>query len=1353
MKLKKIILYCFCLFVIFSLMGCEFINSHVFSQGELVYEFDSYFDGINHHYGYMVKDVKDDKVTDIKIPSDFNEYPIIGINEEAFLGCYNLKTIEIPNSVIFFDNNAFNDCELLEIVYYKGTIEDWNYVKINNSNSSPMNFTNHIYMIGESGKYEEVTEIVIPNGITEIPSYQFTGFNKVTSIKFPEGLKIIGESAFFGCESITDIVIPDSVTIIDNYAFDNCTNLKSIKLSNSLNKIGAYAFSYTNLKSIELPNNLKEIGNDAFSNTSLINIEIPQSVTSIGCDVLRGCDNLERLILPYLGDGKNDFYSNLDYTFGFRSQKNLREIKITGGTTIGEGAFEGYNSLTSIEISDSVTTISENAFYSCTNLERIVLPFVGDGKDETSLSYVFGNSIPDSLKTIKITGGTSIGKNAFAGFWKVDTIELPNTLKNIENNAFYRCSGLTSIVIPESVTSIGDYAFYDCSGLTSIVIPESVTSIGDYAFYDCSGLTSIVIPESVTSIGDYAFYDCSGLTSVAIQKSITSIGEFAFDCNCNIYYNGVISDWCKINFESPWCNPKSNVKGVYILDENKKYNEVGEFNEIILPNTITRIGNYSFSSFNSLKNVIIPNSVTSIGNGAFYNCDSLKSIEIPNSVTTIGFESFSGCNNLEKITLPFIGNGIDDTRFCCIFKKSYIHVADYPKIEIWEIPPSLKEVIITNATSIGEDAFSGCSNLTSIVIPESVTSIAKGSFFGCSSLESITLPFIGNGSDSNYFSYIFFDEYHLGIDDNLPKELLEKYEKYPFAIAFQLVPQSLKQIKITNEVSVSDYAFYNCSSLTNIILPEGVTSIGSHAFSGCESLTLIVIPESVTSIGSHAFSGCESLTSIVIPESVTSIGSYAFSGCESLASIVIPEGVTSIGSYAFSGCKNLTSIVIPERVTSIGESALYGCNKLTSISLPFTGYEFLRYIFKDIPTSLKKVIITSGTSIEDRAFYWCTNLTSIIIPESVTSIGSHAFSGCKSLSSLVIPKSVTSIGRDAFSDCNSLEKVYYKGTIGEWCNIEFYDIISNPIYYAKYIYMLDENNEYKEIEEIEEIKIPNTVTKIGDYQFYKFENLKQVEIPESVISIGVFAFRDCKSLSSIVIPESVTSIGYSAFSDCNSLEKVYYKGTIENWCNIKFNYITCNPIYYAKYIYMLDENNEYKEIEEIKIPNTVTKIGDYQFYKFENLKQVEIPESVTSIGVFAFKGCKNLTSIVIPESVTSIGESTFEYCTSLTSIVIPESVISIGNSAFEYCTSLTSIVIPESVTSIGEGAFECCKNLISIVIPESVTSIGDYAFSGCTSLIIYCEADSKPSGWSNTWNYLYYYTANSLCPVKWGYKK
>ena len=213
--------------------------------------------------------------------------------------------------------------------------------------------------------------------------------------------------------------------------------------------------------------------------------------------------------------------------------------------------------------------------------------------------------------------------------------------------------------------------------------------------------------------------------------------------------------------------------------------------------------------------------------------------------------------------------------------------------------------------------------------------------------------------------------------------------------------ESVKRVVLGDGVvSIGDWTFYYCTSLTSIFIPEGVTYIGSRTLAICHSLKSIYIPESVTRIGDRVLDGCYDLKLVYIPEGVTRIVRGMFFVCRSLKSINIPEGVTSIGSQAFELCRSLTSVYIPESVTSIGYTAFSTCTSLKSIYLP-----------------------EGITSIEKEVFYNCTSLKSIYLPKGVTSIGYTAFSTCTSLASIDIPEKVTSIGDSAFQDCSSLTSI------------------------------------------------------------------------------------------------------------------------------------------------------------------------------------------------------------------------------------------------------------------------------------------------------------------------------------------
>ncbi|MBQ8341817.1 MAG: leucine-rich repeat protein [Clostridia bacterium] len=378
--------------------------------------------------------------------------------------------------------------------------------------------------------------------------------------------------------------------------------------------------------------------------------------------------------------------------------------------------------------------------------------------------------------------------------------------------------------------------------------------------------------------------------------------------------------------------------------------------------------------------------VVGIKESAFQGCIYLKKITIPKSVTEIGFATFNGCNNLESISfsLESIGEG-------SLFSSLFGH----------NVPQSLKTVIITGGTTVAHSFFSGCSSLTTIIIPESVTEIGNCAFKGCNSLESISLSLESFSGDMSSFSCLF-------------------------GSSNSFVPTSLKTVIITGGTTVAYSFFSGCSSLTSVAIPESVTSIGGSAFSGCSSLTSVTIPNSVTSIGNGAFKGCSSLTSVAIPESVTSIGYHTFSGCSSLTSVTIPNSVTSIGDGAFSSCSSLTSIAIPESVTSIGNGAFKGCSSLTSVTIP-----------------------NSVTSIGGSAFYNCNSLTSIIIPNSVTSIGNAAFSGC-SLTTVYYDGNATKWNRISVdlgrASLTAAKRYYYSKTKPiQSGNYWHYDANGNPV--------------------------------------------------------------------------------------------------------------------------------------------------------------------------------------------------------------------------------------------------------------------------------------------------------------------
>ena len=530
----------------------------------------------------------------------------------------------------------------------------------------------------------------------------------------------------------------------------------------------------------------------------------------------------------------------------------------------------------------------------------------------------------------------------------------------------------------------------------------------------------------------------------------------------------------------------------------------------------------------------------------------------------------------------------------------------------------------------------------------------------------------------------------------------------------------LTSVTIPNSVTtIGDGAFSGCTGLTSLTIGDGVTTIGSSAFYGCSGLTSLTIGDGVTTIEHSAFYGCSGLTSVTIPNSVTSVegvgivgGSHsgAFSYCTGLTSLTIPDGVTSIGDAAFGGCTGLTSVTIPISLTSVGENVFYGCSGLTSVT-----------------------IVGKGKMIDYRSdFYpyyrvpWYnvrSSVNSVVIEEGVTSIGQLAFSGCTGLTSVTIPNSVTSIGNTAFSGCTGLTSV----------------TIPNSVTYL---------SGFDGCTGLTSVTIPNSVTNIGSRAFSSCTGLTSIvvsennayyssvdgilfnkdktvllqypagkqgaySIPSSVTSIGQSAFSGCTGLTSVTIPNSVTSIEYAAFSGCTGLTSVTIPNSVTEIGSRAFK--DCRgltSVTIPNSVKYLSGFDGCTGLTSVTIPNSVTYLSGFD--GCTGLTSVTIPNSVTYLS--GFDGCTGLTSVTIPNSVTSIGGNAFYGCSGLTSVTIPNSVTTIGQYAFYGCTGLTSVTIPNNVTSIEDFAFTNCSGMTTVTIPNSVTTIGQYAFYGCTGL-------------------------------------
>ena len=681
----------------------------------------------------------------------------------------------------------------------------------------------------------------------------------------------IGRFAFAHCDSLTEVTIPEGVTSIGDSAFRNCSSLTKVTIPKSVTSIKAGAFAYcSSLTKVIIPEGVTSIGKGVFGAcSSLTEVTIPKSVTSIGPGAFDDCGALATVyyggtqedwdaLKKNIGEGNTPLLNaniicaiqesnGFEYTVtgdeatitGYTgSAKNIVIPSELGGkpvTAIADKAFYGYGKMRDIYIPKTVKTIGEDAFQNAASTDEA----------DSWIQFICYEGTEKEWANIAIQEGNNAVKPDDAHF-RIGVYECSlsgDMVYQASDDAanFVRYFGTDSKVkIPaelggKPVTEIGEWAFAYYSSLTEVTIPEGVTSIGKGAFSPCSSLTEVTIPKSVTSIGEWAFEGCSNLTKVIISEGVTSIGGGAFRA-------------CR-----------------------------------------------------SLTEVTIPKSVTSIGNSAFHDCGALATVHYGGTQEDWdALKKNIGDNNTPLLNAPNIIYAIQES-------DGFEYTVTGDEATITGYTGSAKNIVIPSelggkkVTAIADKAFYGYEKMRDIYIPKTIKAIGENAFQNADITDYLEnrIRFIcyegtatewedirvekGNGVlEPNDDDKMWFREYECSLSGDMV------YQTSDDAATLVRYFGSDSKVKIPAELggkpitTIGDYAFLLCTSLTEVTIPEGVTSIEKGAFGACSSLTEVMIPKNVTSIGRTAFANCTSLTEVTIPKSVTSIGNYAFDGCEAL---------------------------------------------------------------------------------------------------------------------------------------------------------------------------------------------------------------------------------------------------------------------------------------------------------------------------------------------------------------------------------------------------------------------------------------------------------------------------------------
>ncbi len=1252
---------------------------------------------------------------------------VTSIGAKAFEFTY-IESIAIPASVTAISNAAFANCAKLTAVTFAdgdaplalGT------ANLNEYNSGA---TNAAIFAGSNA----IAAIALPARLTVVGDYAFA--NSKAAITFAENSKItkIGTGAFIN-DAKVQAALPNfaELTVIGEYAFYG-TKIASIEIANTVTEIKTYAFANTStsLESVTFAEGNDEVGltidDYAFANAKLTTITLPARTAMVG-------STDETFYTVFYSQGVNASHKgeNTQYSSSTKYDPIFKAVNFAGENTF-YSSDDGVVYRKDGKGNDSILLYvprAKTGEYTVKLGTTLVVNRAINGTSLTKLIFADYEKGDANYGKPLLTIGTLTDYDNLNGYWGVTTIGNSKTLEEIH--------------FPSTLTTINMFAVAYMQKLSQLTFKEDGASLWlEQWAITYLGLRSenynppygYIVPDNSAVIEEVKLPKLAGIGSGGRGIYQTNIKNLVFHKDSTIenvpYYGFAYNLFEKLEFPA-----SIEYFDTFSVQNNRALKEV-TFAE---GSKCTSIGGYAFAGSKALTKFEMPENLTTLGGSNFNEAFSLESVTLSaklGNMFDLDGNSIFGYSDTAKYAIKEVivpeasatMKSIDGV----VFSKDGSEVLFYPyrkpakdlttNAELVEAMKNVKAIgnyafntyqgvieLPENIEYIGERAFYGNLALTSIHIGKYVKEIGEAAFSGCTNVTSVTFE---EGSILETIGASAFSG--LKVSEFIMPDTVTYLGMYFLGSS----NTEIKKVHLSNSLEeIPDWTFISHENLSEVNIPESALRIGWWAFNGT-AITSVTIPANVRVIEEEAFKGCKKLEKVTFEDGslLNTLGINIFMNDVKLKEIVLPDGLTSMDADndggMFMNCTGLERVVLPEGLETLPVYIFKGCTSLTTVEMPST----LKTIKADTFTGLTKlesiVIPASVETIEGNAFEGCTALKSVTFEEGsvIESLGTAGtqtpiFRGTTALGEIVLPDSIIEMGDNIFEN-SGIKSVRLPANL---------EAISNSA--------------FKGCVNLESFEIPATVISIGDSAFAGCTSITAITVPSGTEIVGNDAFEGCTNLATVSLSDTVMQLNGNPFRNCVNLVNF-----TENTDSLKMidgvlydadaYTIIYAPVSTAGDVVMLDTVREVApgafagtKITSVIISDYVEEIPAATFSDCTELKSVTISANVKVIGDRAFNGCTKLESLYLPKSVIEVGEAAFKGCAALATLAFEarNTEITFGASTFENCTLITEFVFPDGVTAFADYMF-AGTSIVDLVIPECVEDVSAMGvFMNCESL-------------------------------------